>query len=193
MESPQERWCGIANIFREAFFFDRFSEQGDARLPLSAGGWTEPRQRMVRIAAIPEQRAKQFTILSNDVDLGVEGGAKPGAKVIVLRKYFAHACVVFLLDKIVVGGNERFLALEVVVSRTQRQPGPACDISNRGFVKTVFSKERKCGVEYQTAGFFTRCALRNSSNVRLVVFEHVQKHYDGRQLCVKYFLNVFKN
>ena len=57
------------------------SKTSTLKLALLARRGTEPRQRMLGVAAVAEERAQQPSIVLHDVDLGVQRRAQPVAKV----------------------------------------------------------------------------------------------------------------
>ena len=64
MQRPQQRRRRIAHIVGQPLAGDRLREDVDAELALLARGRTEPRQRVVGIAAVAEERAQEPPIVA---------------------------------------------------------------------------------------------------------------------------------
>ena len=137
---------------------------------------------MLGVAAIAEERTQQPSILLHDVDLGVERRAQPIPKAFATGERLAGPQQVFFLHVVVVGADDGFLALEVVVGGAEGETCAAGDVANRGFLEPAFTEKGKRGVEDAPSGLFAGGTLRDRPAGG--VFEHVQSlrvRADGRQ------------
>src|SRR5437773_11767536 len=77
MKRPEQRRRGITHIVGQPLSGKSLRKDVDAELTLLAGGGAEPRQRMLGIAAIAEERTQELSILLYDVDFCVQRRAHP--------------------------------------------------------------------------------------------------------------------
>src|SRR5262249_23593054 len=104
---------------------------------------------------------------------------------------FARAGEMLPLDIVVVGADDGFLALEIVIGGPERQSGAPRDVADGRFLEAALAEERQRGLQNLAAGFFAADALRDRPRGR--VFEHVQILWRPAPGLVKPFLNVFRN
>ena len=90
-----------------------------------------------------------------------------------MRERRAGARLVFLLHVVVVGADDRFLALEVVVGGAERQAGAGGNVADRGFLEAALAEQGERGLENLAAGLFAGGALGDGAAGG--VFEHVQR------------------
>ena len=103
----------------------------------------------------------------------MECGAQAAAQVARLGADLAGARLVGFLDVVVVGADDRVLALEIVVSGAEREAGPPGDVAHRRLVEAALAEQIERGRDDLAAGLLAAGALRQRPHRRL--FEHVQK------------------
>src|SRR5436190_3453790 len=173
VERPQERRRDVADVVGQPLAGERFGEDFGADFALAAGCRTEPGQRMIGLAAVAEQRAQQPPVVLEDVDLRVKRSAQAVAQCMGPGERVTRARLMLLLDVVVVGADDGFLAAEVVVAGAERQSRAARDVPDRRLVEAAFAEERQRGLEDMAARLLAVGALRRGARGGL--FEHVQR------------------
>src|SRR4029077_4988348 len=168
MQCPKRGGKNRANVIRQALVVEGGKKDGHTLLAIFACAVAESGKRVVRFAGVAKQRAEEFAVALEDVELRMKGGAEPALEVQVTSgKSVSHAASVFGLNIIVVGLNDGFLAGEVVVGGAERSSRCGCEFAHGGGFQTALAKDTKCGGE--KVGTSELCFGRGNGFI-----EHVQ-------------------
>src|SRR5207244_6982602 len=99
----------------------------------------------------------------------------------------ARAGGVLVLHVGVVGADDRFLAVEVVVGGAEREIGAAGDVANGGLVEAALAEEAQRRLEDLAPRFLAGRALGDGAGR---VFEHVQRVESPIRTVKSYFEHV---
>src|SRR5215467_10186779 len=96
---------------------------------------------MLPLAAIPKQRAQKLSVVLQNLQLGMQHARKPWSRPLPPRQLFAPFHCMQALNLLVVGRYNRFLTREVVISRSQRDPGSLGNVSHGRRFKALPTKQ----------------------------------------------------
>src|SRR5438094_2003144 len=144
MQEPQGGGKKFLHFLADTRSSDRFAENDHALRALHLGTFTENRERVLRITRVAKERSEEAPVVLQNLQLGMIPNAEAFAKSGLAFPLFTHLFSVGALHPIVIGGNDRFLAREIVVSSTEGNVGRAGDIAHGGGFEPGFAKQFKC-------------------------------------------------
>src|SRR5437879_4479226 len=153
MHEPEGSSKKLQHFVADTCSSERFAEDGHALRALHLGAFAEDRKRVLRITRVPKERAEEAAVVLQDFQLGMERDAKALAKTGLPFPLFTHLFGVGALHLIVIGGNDCFLAREIIVGSAGGNFGCAGDVAHGSDFEAATAEEFKGSLQDEVSGF----------------------------------------
>src|SRR5271155_452069 len=185
MQRPEGSGEECADVVWEGLVAAGGEKNGHALLAILAGAVAEGGERVVRLACVAKERAEEFAVALENVELGMEGGAEAIFEVeMLIGECRGNPVSVFGLNVVVIGLDDGFFAGEIVVGGAEGRGRGSGEVAHGDGVEAALAKDAESGGEDVGAGKagFGRGGGRS--------IEHVQIIEPSRWIVKNYFEHV---